>query len=159
VVAGAWSLVLCVFGSERPHAVSHYAHDHFGFRGSALVAVALEGSGRRHPPRLGSTAVKPRVISVTSRRRAAGPICSADVRVPYGSSYWRTGDYKNTSGCSGTICAKTRTPGRTELLAAKFMGSWRSGPAGTGHRNKMTHRDWEQTKRNNTLTPRRWTRR
>ena len=130
-----------------------------------LPRPAVAAGDRRAParsrPRLGRGAGAGRVHPRLSRRGRARRRSSRSRRCCRATAAtWPTGGCRSTSARSATICASNAdTPEEQELLAAKFMGRWRSGAPlvlapGQG-RSRTGRRSACAT---TTSTTRRWTR-
>ena len=106
----------------------NYAHDHFGFR-DRLSQPVIKGSGEEPTPGSGAP-LKPGEFILgypdedgpVAESAPAGGACRAT------AATWPTAGCRSTSARSATTCASNaETPEEQELLAAKFMGRWRSG--------------------------------
>ena len=106
----------------------NYAHDHFGFR-DRLSQPVMEGSGEEPTPGSGA-ALKPGEF-ILGYPDENGPVAN----LPQPEVLSRNGSYMAYRRLAGACrpCSATTfrdnadTPDGEELLAAKFMGRWRSG--------------------------------
>src|SRR5271163_2976640 len=105
----------------------NYAHDHFGFR-DRLSQPVIEGSGEEPTPGSGA-ALKPGEFILGYPDEKGPP-----VNLPQPEVLARNGSYmayrrlqEHVGPFRDYIREKAETPDDEELLAAKFMGRWRSG--------------------------------
>src|SRR5271163_3112189 len=105
----------------------NYAHDHFGFR-DRLSQPVIEGSGEVPTPGSG-TPLKPGEFILGYPDEVGPP-----VNLPQPDVLSRNGSYmayrrlqEHVGLFRDYIREKAETPDDEELLAAKFMGRWRSG--------------------------------
>jgi Dyp-type peroxidase family len=105
----------------------NYAHDHFGFR-DRLSQPVIEGSGEEPTP--GSGAALKAGEFILGYPDEVGPVPNA----PQPAVLSRNGTFaayrrlqEHVALFREYIRAQARTPDDEELLAAKFMGRWRSG--------------------------------
>jgi Dyp-type peroxidase family len=105
----------------------NYAHDHFGFR-DRLSQPVIEGSGEEPTP--GSGAPLKAGEFILGYPDEFGPV----VNLPRPEQLSRNGSYmayrrlqEHVGLFRDYIRAQAERPGAEELLAAKFMGRWRSG--------------------------------
>jgi Dyp-type peroxidase family len=105
----------------------NYAHDHFGFR-DRLSQPVLEGSGEEPTP--GSGAPLKAGEFILGYPDENGPVAN----LPRPEALSRNGSYmayrrlrEHVGMFRDYISANADTPDGEELLAAKFMGRWRSG--------------------------------
>jgi deferrochelatase/peroxidase EfeB len=105
----------------------NYAHDHFGFR-DRLSQPVMAGSGEEPTPGSGA-ALKPGEFILGYPDEKGPP-----VNLPQPDVLSRNGSYmayrrlqEHVALFRDYIREKAETPDDEELLAAKFMGRWRSG--------------------------------
>jgi Dyp-type peroxidase family len=105
----------------------NYAHDHFGFR-DRLSQPVMEGSGEEPTPGSGGP-LKPGEF-ILGYPDEYGPVAN----LPQPEVLSRNGSYmayrrlqEHVAKFRDYIRANADTPNGEELLAAKFMGRWRSG--------------------------------
>lgn len=105
----------------------NYAHDHFGFR-DRLSQPVIEGSGEEPTP--GSGAPLKAGEFILGYPDELGPV----VNLPQPDALSRNGTYaayrrlqEHVALFREYIRSNAGTPDEEELLAAKFMGRWRSG--------------------------------
>ena len=105
----------------------NYAHDHFGFR-DRLSQPVIEGSGEEPTPGSGA-ALKPGefILGYPDELGPVGDLPQPEVLVRNGSymAYRRLEEH--VALFRDYIRERADTPDAEELLAAKFMGRWRSG--------------------------------
>ena len=105
----------------------NYAHDHFGFR-DRLSQPVIEGSGEEPTPGSGAPLKPGEFILGYPDEESAAP------KVPQPEDLSRNGSYmayrrlqEHVGLFRGYLEEKAETHDEQELLAAKFMGRWRSG--------------------------------
>jgi Dyp-type peroxidase family len=105
----------------------NYAHDHFGFR-DRLSQPAIEGSGEEPTPGSGA-ALKPGEFILGYPDEDGPP-----AHLPQPEVLSRNGSYmayrrleEHVGRFRDYLAEKAPTPDGQELLAAKFMGRWKSG--------------------------------
>jgi Dyp-type peroxidase family len=105
----------------------NYAHDHFGFR-DRLSQPVIEGSGEQPTPGSGAPLKPGEFILGYPDEESSSP------KVPQPEEFSRNGSYmayrrlqEHVGLFRGYLEEKANTPNEQELLAAKFMGRWRSG--------------------------------
>jgi Dyp-type peroxidase family len=105
----------------------NYAHDHFGFR-DRLSQPVIEGSGEEPTPGSGAP-LKPGEFILGYPDEKGPP-----TNLPQPEVLSRNGSYmayrrlqEHVGLFRDYLCAHADTPEQQELLAAKFMGRWRSG--------------------------------
>ncbi len=105
----------------------NYAHDHFGFR-DRLSQPVIEGSGEEPTPGSGA-ALKPGefILGYPDELGPVGDLPQPEVLARNGSymAYRRLEEH--VALFRDFIRERADTPDAEELLAAKFMGRWRSG--------------------------------
>ena len=109
------------------HPPFNYAHDHFGFR-DRLSQPVIKGSGEEPTPGSGE-ALEPGEF-ILGYPDEDGPVDD----IPQPSVLSRNGSYmayrrlqEHVGRFRAYLADNADTPGAQELLAAKFMGRWRSG--------------------------------
>jgi deferrochelatase/peroxidase EfeB len=105
----------------------NYAHDHFGFR-DRLSQSVIEGSGEEPTPGSGAPLQPGEFILGYPDEESSAP------KVPQPEEFSRNGSYmayrrlqEHVGLFRRYLEEKANTPNEQELLAAKFMGRWRSG--------------------------------
>jgi Dyp-type peroxidase family len=105
----------------------NYAHDHFGFR-DRLSQPVIEGSGEEPTPGSGAPLKPGEFILGYPDEESSAP------KVPQPEELSRNGSYmayrrlqEHVGLFRSYLEEKANTPNEQELLAAKFMGRWRSG--------------------------------
>ncbi|WP_460355203.1 Dyp-type peroxidase [Mycobacterium sp. ZZG] len=109
------------------HPPFNYAHDHFGFR-DRLSQPVIKGSGEEPTPGSGA-ALEPGEF-ILGYPDEDGPVAG----VPHPEALSRNGSYlayrrlqEHVGAFRAYLADNAATPDEQELLAAKFMGRWRSG--------------------------------
>ena len=105
----------------------NYAHDHFGFR-DRLSQPVIEGSGEEPTPGSGAPLKPGEFILGYPDEESSAP------KVPQPEELSRNGSYmayrrlqEHVGLFRSYLEEQANTPNEQELLAAKFMGRWRSG--------------------------------
>jgi Dyp-type peroxidase family len=105
----------------------NYAHDHFGFR-DRLSQPVIEGSGEGPTPGSGDP-LKPGefVLGYPDEEGAVGPLPQPEVLSRNGSYMAYRRMQQHVGLWRDYLREQTETSEGQELLAAKFMGRWKSG--------------------------------